>query len=186
MLDLLALLLLASPALAAQGDTEPSDPEAGTPAVAEAQEALPEGESRLISLDELEAVPAGENVTVLFPFTKAEAVSASSSVTRSFHDGRALRVQADARANAVFVSGEATLVREAVVRMRALDEATPERPTRPSRNTNMTVDPVEGPLSVGESYGDGATQVTSRAGFLIAGLVGLALAGLILLRRFTR
>lgn len=164
------------------------EPELGTPAeqdsqapAAEApQEDLPEGESRMISLDELNAVEADSDVTILFVFKKAEAVGASSSVSRSFQNQRAIRVQADARSNSVFVSGPAGLVREAVARMRALDEATPEPQPRPIR---QKPGPAEGPMSVIDDYGADASQATSRVGFLIAGLVGLAVVGILLARR---
>lgn len=157
---------------------ESSEPQ--TPPAAAAQEELPEGESRMISLGELDGVSAGTDVTVLFVFKKAEAVSASSSVSRSFQNQRAIRVQADARSNSVFVSGSAELVREAVARMQALDEATPEPQQRPVR---QKPGPADGPMSVIEDYGADATQATSRAGFLIAGLVGLAVVGILLARR---
>ena len=156
----------------------PSEPQA--PAASATQEELPEGESRMIALSELEEAAAGTDVTVLFVFQKAEAVSASSSVSRSFQNQRAIRVQADARSNSVFISGAAELVREAVTRMQALDDATPEPQPRPVR---QKPGPAEGPMSVVEDYGADATQATSRAGFLIAGLVGLAVVGILLARR---
>ena len=158
----------------------PADQEASPPKAEASQEELPEGESRMISLDELNAAQAVSDVTVLFVFKKAEAVGASSSVSRSFQNQRAIRVQADARSNSVFVSGPASLVREAVARMRALDDATPETQPRPVR---QKPGPAEGPLAVIEDYGTEASQATSRVGFLIAGLVGLAVVGILLARR---
>lgn len=169
----------------AQEPGEPNAPESNPDEAiqepgAEALEPLSDGESRLISLDELPEVPAGNEVTVLFVFERAEAVSASSSVSRSFVNARTIRVQPDARSNAVFVSGRADLVREAIARMKALDEATPEAPPRPVR---QKPGPAEGPMAVIEDYGADASQATSRVGFLIAGLVGLAVVGILLARR---
>ncbi|MCH2101660.1 MAG: hypothetical protein MK209_07030 [Planctomycetes bacterium] len=145
------------------------------------QEKLPGGESRMILLEELNVAPPGVDVTVLFVFERAEAVSASSSVSRSFQNARAIRVQADARSNSVFVSGAAEVVREAIVRMRALDEATPDAPQRPVR---QKPGPAEGPMGVIEDYGASADRATSRAGSLIAGLVGLVVLGVLLVRRW--
>ena len=174
LLPILTLPLFA----AAQEPIPPADSQA--PRAATAQEDLPKGESRMISLSELSAVSAGTDVTVLFIFQKAEAVSASSSVSRSFKNLRAIHVQADARSNSVFVSGSAELVREAVARMQALDEATPTPQQRPVR---QKPGPADGPMSVVEDYGADATQVTSRVGFLVAGLVGLVVVGMLLVRR---
>lgn len=179
-LSLFALVLLqAEPA-------PPQEPEMPAPAATEASQAepaLPKGEARLISLEELvEAAPEAA-VTVLYHCKKADAVTASRSVMQSFSNPRAIRVQSDARANAIFVSGTALVVREAVRRLDALDAIQPKEPIRPVRVNRSTED---GPLDVVDSYHEGAAEAQTSIGFLIAGLIGLSLVGILLARRLVR
>jgi hypothetical protein len=180
-LSLLALLFLQT---GAEEDLqEPAMPEPAVAEAAQEEPALPKGESRLITLDELKDSPAETVVTVLYHCKKADAVTASRSVMQSFTNPRAVRVQPDARANAVFLSGASVVVREAVRRMDALDAIQPKEPMRPMR-VNQTA--AEGPMDVIDSYNADAASAQTSIGFLIAGLIGLSLVGILLARRWVR
>jgi hypothetical protein len=179
-LSLFALLLLQSEAEILQ---EPEMPPPVGAELGQVEPALPKGESRLITLEELAASPAEEPVTVLYHCKQADAVTASRSVMQSFTNPRSVRVQPDARANAVFLSGTSVVVREAVRRLDALDAIQPKEPIRPVRGNRSAAD---GPLDVIESYNEGAASTQTRIGYLIAGLVGLSLVGILLARRLVR
>jgi hypothetical protein len=179
-LSLFALLLLQSEPEVLQ---EPEMPPAAETVLAQQDAALPKGESRLISLEELKLSPAEELVTVLYHCKLADAVTASRSVMQSFSNPRALRVQSDARANAIFLSGTSVIVREAVRRMDALDAIQPKEPIRPVRANHSSED---GPMDVIDSYNEGAASTQTSIGFLIAGLIGLSLVGILLARRMVR
>ena len=179
-LSLFALLLLQTDADVLQ---EPEMPAPAAIEVAQEDAALPKGESRLISLEELAESPAEDLVTVLYHCTQADAVTASRSVMQSFSNPRAIRVQSDARANAIFVSGTSVVVREAVRRLDALDEIEPKEPIRPVRG-NHSAD--VGPMDVIDSYNKDAVSAQTNIGFLIAGLIGLGFVGILLARRLVR
>lgn len=154
-------------------------------AAAEAETPLPNNEARLIPLAELTDAADDARVAVLFPCEKAEASTASRTVLQSFQV-RSITMQADQRSNAIFISGEAWSVREAVTRLRALDELTPERPEPPARRTGPPSNLGETEaLKVAEGYAADAEATRSMAGFAIAGLIGLALAAVLLVRRMT-
>jgi len=179
-LSLFALLLLQTQVETLQ---EPEMPAPAEAAAVQEDSLLPKGESRLISLDELATMPAEMTVTVLYHCKQADAVTASRSVTQSFTNPRAVRAQSDARANAVFLSGTSVVVREAVRRMDALDAIQPKEPIRPMRGKNASVD---GPMDVIDSYNEDAASAQTSIGFLIAGLIGLSLVGILLARRLVR
>jgi hypothetical protein len=179
-LSLFALLFLQS---GTEDLQEPEMPEPAETQAVQEEPALPDGESRLISLDELKLSPAELAVTVLYHCKQADAVTASRSVMQSFTNPRAIRVQPDARANAVFLSGTSVVVREAVRRMDALDAIQPKEPLRPVRAQRAE---AEGPMDVIDSYNADAASAQSSIGFLIAGLIGLSLVGILLARRMVR
>lgn len=162
---------------------EPELPEPPPSAEAQEQQALPDGEARLIDLAELAGLPAELEVTVLFHCKQADAVTASRSVMQSFSNPRAVKMQSDGRANAIFLSGSVALVQEAVARLEALDEIEPKPLVR---STPGNRSPAEGPLEVIEDYNNGAVAAKSGVGFLIAGMIGLSLVALLVARRFVR
>lgn len=179
-LSLFALVLLQSE------PAPPQEPEMPAPAASEVSQdepTLPKGEARLITLEDLVQAPPEEPVTVLYHCSKADAVTASRSVMQSFSNPRAIRVQSDARANAIFVSGTAVVVREAVRRLDALDAIQLKEPMRPARVNRTSED---GPMDVIDSYNEGAASAQTSIGFLIAGLIGLSLVGVLLARRLVR
>jgi hypothetical protein len=116
-------LLLPAQQLVAQGAESAPQEEVGPAQV----------EGKLIELSVLEGMAnsanAGKKVTVLFTLERAEVVNAATSVERTFEKAQAPKMQPVSRSNSIFITGSAAVVQEAVVRLRALDEATPE-PTR--------------------------------------------------------
>lgn len=116
----------------------------------DAASAVDQGSGKLIELSVLEGMANGPNadkaVTVLLSLQRADATSASSSVSRTFERNHMPKMAPDSRANAVFISGSAAVVQEAVTRLRALDEATPEKPTRsyrPQSPEEIAIDAVD-------------------------------------------
>lgn len=171
--------LVTPPTEAEQGAGEESS------SAAEPLPPLPQNEARLIPLAELANAADEAKVAVLFPCERADASTASRTVLQSF-EIRSVSMQPDQRANAIFISGEAWRVREAVTRLRALDELTPERPEPPARRAGPPSNLGETEaLEVAEGYAADAEATASMAGFAIAGLIGLALAAVLLVRRMT-
>lgn len=177
---LIALLSLQADAAPPQ---EPEMPPAAPTAAVQEDAALPKGESRLVSIEQLADSLPETQVTVLYHCKQADAVTAARSVMQSFTNPRAIRVQSDARANAVFISGTTSVVREAIRRFDALDAIKPKEPIRPMRGNLHAED---GPMDVIDSYNEGAANTQTSIGFLIAGLIGLSLIGVLLARRLVR
>lgn len=194
---LLSLLLLAGAAAPAQAETQPPAERPAEDAVAEsiqqpvtdptpsaaAAAQLPEGVAPLVPLDELDARAAADParpVTVLLPLARADVVASAATVERTFARDQ---VQLDpvSSSRAVFVSGGAAVVAEAVKRLRQLDDVTPEAPVRPRRNPAQQ--PEDRPVL--DDYAPDTDSLRSGVGFLIAGVIGLVLAAILLVRRMT-
>lgn len=145
---MLALIGLLAPAVSATelGAQSPSSAEQDDPS---------QVKGKLIELSVLEGMAnnanAGKLVTVLFTLERADAVGSAASVERTFDRDQAPSMQPVSRSNSIFITGTAAVVQEAVVRLRALDAATPEASKRnyrsqsPESIAGNVIDAVEEP-----------------------------------------
>ena len=112
-----------------------------------------EVEGRLVELDALEQLASQsdldspETVTVLLPLLKADIVHSATSVERTFTGKDKPNIEPVSSSQAVFITGRPAMVLEAVARLKALDEATPEPKERsrfPAKSSNNPpLDPEE-------------------------------------------
>lgn len=137
-----------------------------------------------IELEALDAAADDARVSVLYSCSQTEAVSAAGTVGRVFDRALDLSLQPDARANAIFVSGRASLVRAALERLRALDAATPERAQQPRRKPSA--DPAEATEDFAEGYGESVAKLAPTGMLLIGGVIAAIVLCFVLLRRATR
>ncbi len=136
-------------------------------------------DSRLVELTEAARLAVGsseeqqERVTVLVQLLRADPVSSSTSVERTFSKPNQLDLESVSTSKAVFVSGPAVLVHEAVLRLHKLDQATPDPPPRqPRRVANGEIEDAQ------ESPAPGLSSL------LVLGLVALGLFVVVVLARF--
>jgi hypothetical protein len=146
----------------------------------------PELQSQYLELAELERWAASANpgpladVTVLLPLKRADPVTASTSVQRTFDRAKAPDMQPVSTSRAIFISGPPVVVLEALTRLRALDDITPE----PKVRSRLGKKPAQDADEFEEFMpNDGLSK---GVGFLIAGMIGLGLAAVIFLRRMIR
>ena len=130
-------------------------------------------EGKLIELSVLEGMAnntnAGKKVTVLFPMSRADVVNAATSVGRTFEKEQAPKMQPVSGSNSIFITGSAAVVQEAVVRLRALDEATPE----PQRRNYRSQSPEQTALDA--VAGSEAPDTPSMRFSLVTEVGGIAL-----------
>ncbi|MBC8404683.1 MAG: hypothetical protein H8E15_05630 [Planctomycetes bacterium] len=148
------------------------------------------GDGKLIEMAELErlaslADPGEERVTVLLTLLRADVVSASSSVARTFDRPNVPSMQPVSSSHAVFISGTAAVTYEAVRRLRALDEATPEAAPKKRYGSKDSAE-IGRELTDGNSAEQVGEKMQSSITFLIAGIAGVAIFAALMMRRMFR
>ncbi len=152
--------------------------------VSSQQEEPTQVEGKLVELSVLEGMAnnanSGKLVTVLLTLERADVVSSATSVERTFDREQAPNIQPVSRSNSMFISGPAAVVQEAVVRLRALDAATPEKPTRSYRpqNPEETAFEVAGEASDDSDMGMKFSLIT-----VVGGIALLAIFVALVVRR---
>jgi hypothetical protein len=148
------------------------------------------GDGKLIEMAELErlaalADPGEERVTVLLTLSRADVVNASSSVARTFDRPNVPSMQPVSSSQAVFISGTVAVTYEAVRRLRALDEATPEPAPKKRYGSKDSAETASDMIDNSNTEAAGEKMFQS-INILVAGIAGVAIFVVFMMRRMFR